>query len=503
MARGVVKRAGGAADHGCMPDAGAATRESILRVPAVRRLVVTYGISALGSAMVAVAVAFTAFRESGSVVLTVLVAGASALPALLLSPLVGRIATRRDPRTVEIVGQVTKAILSLALAVVAASGWLTYPVLLVANVLNGIVSALAAPAWPRLAKMSAPKGRLAEATAAFGSVGSVAAIVGALGGGVAVGVLGVGWVFGFNALSYLPLVFAVRLVPGRPAEPRVTHRAVRTGIAIVRRTDTLRRAFVLAAVLNLAAWPVLSVLPAAAHEIDARAHVLGLLTGAFYAGAAGVSFLVVRLRRRYRYGTIVFVGFFGAGLLLCANAALTAWRAPGYDAVLVAGLTLVPIGLAVALDSSLLQALVQLGTDPGDQAPVLVVYATITTIVTPLGGLAIGAVADAASLWGALALAGVVLAGLALALRRKLRVLDELGAAPDGSPPALHHHHLHLGQLVGHDLPGAFAELVRGGWHHDDAPGDRADDDGGDTGDAHDGAETAPRAASVGLGTAR
>jgi hypothetical protein len=42
-------------------------------------------------------------------------------------------------------------------------------------------------------------------------------------------------------------------------------------------------------------------------------------------------------------------------------------------------MTLIPIGLAIALDSSLLQVLVQLGTAPDDQAPVLVVYATVTT----------------------------------------------------------------------------------------------------------------------------
>jgi MFS family permease len=207
---------------------------------------------------------------------------------------------------------------------------------------------------------------------------------------------------------------------------------------------------VLAAVLNLAAWPVLSVLPAVAQDIDARAHVLGLLVGAFYAGAAAVSWAVGRLRRRFPYGRILFVGFLGAGLLILGNAVLTAWRAPGYDAVLVAGLTLVPIGLAVALDSSLLQALVQLSTPEQDQAPVLVVYATVTTIVTPIGGLAIGAVADSTSLWGALGLCGAALTALALLLRTRLRVFDDIGS--QRPLPAGHGHHLHLMHLLGWDV---------------------------------------------------
>lgn len=397
-------------------------------------------------------------------VLTVLVLGANAVPALLLSPIVGRLATRRDPRTIETCGQFAKVGLSLALMAVTLFGSLTYPVLLLANAANGVVSALVAPSWPRLTRMVAPKGRLAEVTASFSSIASLAAIVGALVGGVVVAAVGAAVVFALNALSYLPFVYAIRRVPGDPPTSERAHRAVRRGIEIVRRTDTLRRAFVLAAVLNLAAWPVLSILPAAAHDIDARAHVLGLLTGAFYAGAAAVSWAVVRLRRRFAYGTIIFVGFFAAGLLLCANAALVAWRTPGYDAVFVATLTLVPIGLAVALDSSLLQVLVQLGTSSDDRGPVLVVYATVTTIVTPLGGLMIGAVADQLSLWGAVAMSGLVITLLAVCLRRRLTVFDALG--PAETVPGVRHSHLRFLHFAGCDVPGALTDL----FHVDHAP---------------------------------
>ncbi len=436
------------------PDA----RESVMHIPAVRRLVLTYAVSALGSAMVAVAVAFVAYRESRSVVLTVLVLAANALPALILSPVVGKLATHRDPRTVEVAANIAKVVLSIALAIVASTGSLTYAVLMIANLANGTASALSAPAWPQLSRMTAPKGRLTEVTAAFGTVGSIMAIVGALLGGVVVAAVGAGLVFLLNAFSYVPLIVGVKMVPGDPPHAHDDHRAVRRGIEIVRRTDTLRRAFAVAAVLNLAAWPVLSILPAAAHDIDARAHVLGLLTGAFFAGAALVSWAVVRLRRRFTFGTILFVGFFSAGLLLMVNAALTAWRTPGYDAVFVAVLTLVPIGLALALDGSLLQSLVQLGTPPDEQAPVLVVYATITTIVTPIGGLLLGGVADELSLWGALAVSGFAIALLAVVLRKRLRVFDELGTAPHRTVHGPHHH-LHLGHLLGADALGTLGHL--------------------------------------------
>jgi hypothetical protein len=140
-----------------------------------------------------------------------------------------------------------------------------------------------------------------------------------------------------------------------------------------------------------------------------------------------------------------------------------AWRTPGYDAVFVATLTLVPIGLAVALDSSLLQVLVQLGTSADDQGPVLVVYATVTTIVTPLGGLMIGAVADELSLWGAVAVSGLVITLLAVCLRRRLRVFDALG--PAEATPGVRHAHLHFLHFAGCDVPGALNDLFH--VHHE------------------------------------
>jgi len=182
---------------------------------------------------------------------------------------------------------------------------------------NGTISALIRPAWPRLARRSAPDGRLPEVTASLDAAGSISAIVGAMVGGVVVSSFGAEWAFLINAASYLPLFYAIRRVPDAAAESSQATRAVRTGIELVRRTDVLRRSFVLlAAVLSLAACPVVSVLPAVASDIESKAHVLGILLGAFYAGAATVSFVTARLGRRFTYGRVRFVGFLGVGGLL-------------------------------------------------------------------------------------------------------------------------------------------------------------------------------------------
>jgi MFS family permease len=422
----VLTRLPGAALTTDAPRPPAGHDRPVSRLPLVRRMVATYSVSAVGSAMVAVAVAYVAYQTSKSLVLTVVVLSASAVPTLVLLPVAGRISTGRDPRDIELMGQVAKILLSFAVAAVAASGHLTYVLLLAAQLLNGCVSAIAAPAWPRLARAISPEGRLAEVTALFGAVASAAAIAGALLGGFVCATFGFTWVFVANGLSYFPFLWAVRTVPRSAPTTHRSRRAIRTGIGSVRRSASLRRVFVLVTVLNLAAWPVLSVLPALAGDIDGRAHVLGILTGAFYAGAAVVAWVVTRLRRRFLYSHILFAGFLTAGLMLLSQAALTSWRSPGYDAVTVAVVTLVPIGLALSVTSTLLQTIVQLASSPDEEGPVLVVYGTVIAILTPLGGLLLGAAADLVSLWWAIALSGLALTTITIVLRRRLAVFNEV-----------------------------------------------------------------------------
>ena len=450
---------------------------SLLRVPAVRRLVVAYVGSALGSGILGVAIAFASYEASSqSLVLTVLALSSNALPALFLAPLVGQVATRHDPRTVDALGRVGKIVQVSAVGALAFTGDLTYVILVVTGLINGSISALAAPAWPEVTRMAAPKDRLPELTALFPAISAVAAIVGALVGGVVVATIGLGWAFTFNALSFLPMIVAVRAIPGTPPAYDSGRRsqAIRAGFRTVGRNAALRRAFVLAGLLNLAAWPVLSTLPALAHEIEPRGHILGFLTGAFYAGAAAVTWVVARARRRYPYSKVLFVGFLTAGLMLLAHAALTGWRNPGADAVVAAALTLVPIGLAVSLNTALLQALVQLDSPADSERAVLVVYATVTTIVTPLGGLLIGAAAELTSLWWALGGAGLALTILALSLRNRLEVFDPLDQR---APIVATGHHWALAHFSGADMfHHAFAQL-HDHHYHSGRPSAHADED--------------------------
>lgn len=427
---------------------GVGARPPLLRLRDARRLVVATFISFAGAAMAAVAIAFVAYEQSESLVLTVLVLAARALPALLLAPLVGRL-TRRDPRILGALGQAGNLALALALAGVAAFGDLTYGLLLAYSLANGVICALIAPTVPTFNRMVVPDDRLAEFTALWSGVAAVASIPGALVGGVVVATVGSAWTFLVYAISYVPLLLVVLMLPKPAHDASEQPHTLRAGIETVRSHVMLRRALGLAGILNLVAWPVLSALPALASEIDARAHILGYLTGAFFAGSALVSWVIVRLRRRFAYGAILYAGFVGAGVILLVGASTIHWRDPGIDAVFTAVATLVPIGLAISMNAVLLQSLVQLGSPPDTEGPVLVVYGTVTTIVAPLGGLLLGAAVDLVSLHWALTGCGVVMLVAAVCLRRQFAVFDAIGADDTGEGLPSAGHHWALAHLIG------------------------------------------------------
>src|ERR687898_2301832 len=128
----------------------------LLADPRVRRLVVANIASCLGTAMTALAVAFVAYRQTESVVLTALVFSGNTLPFVILAPLSGRLITHTDVRYMLAAGQGAKALLWAGVTVAAGLGALDYGLLLAANFAYGSASGLITAAWPRLIELIAP-----------------------------------------------------------------------------------------------------------------------------------------------------------------------------------------------------------------------------------------------------------------------------------------------------------------------------------------------------------
>ena len=173
----------------------------------------------------------------------------------------------------------------------------------------------------------------------------------------------------------------------------------------------------LVVILTLLAVPIAKLLPAVADEFGNEAHNLGVLT-AFYSlggglvrgGPASGHEAPLKVRAGLTHEvlacgvSLVIIGIVGGEL-----------GGTGRQVAVLA--LLVPIGMGLAMAQAVLSATVQVSASAEMEGQVIALYATVVSLVTPIGGFALAGVADATSVWLAVAIAGAGLAVVTVAMR--------------------------------------------------------------------------------------
>jgi MFS family permease len=442
--------------------------DSLLRLPWLRPLVVAQLFSSVGTAMAMLAVAYLSFTSANSLLHTVMVATAYSLPAAFVGGFAGRLADTRDHRRVVF----TTSAASIAI-------WLGVTGLEVADVLNpwwltvssfcaGLAGAVQYPSWQELERQLVPSERLQEANALFSSAGATARIFGAVVGGVLVTWIGAGWVFVFNALTYVPMMVVVVRIPAAPRKDAkdVTRVRLRDALQYARREPAVLLSLRLVIILTLLAVPIAKLLPAVADELGGEAHNLGILTAFYSLGGSLVAAVLHRLTKHRSKSALVAPAVLACGISLLIIG-LVGDRLGGAGRQVAVLALLVPIGLGLAMAQAVLSATVQVSASEEMESEVIALYAAVVSIVTPIGGFALAGVADATTVWLAVAIAGGGLAVVSVAMYfltpLELTTVDPDSAAGSAQHDAAVDHGHHLGaQPVGFIHPGQFHPLTIG-----------------------------------------
>ncbi|OMI36493.1 MFS transporter [Streptomyces sparsogenes] len=323
--------------------------------------------------------------------LVTLVQTASSLPVVLLALPSGVLADRFDRRSVLLTAQFAMLAVSCALTALAFTGALTPALLLTLTFLLGCGTALMGPAWQAIQPELVARDRLSQA-AALGAVNvNLARALGPALGGAVVAAAGSGWVFAFNAASYLGiagvLVFWRRPAAARPVTGgEKALAALYAGRRYVWNAPGVRRVLLRTVLFIPGAAALWSLLPlTASRSLGLGSGGYGLLLGAVGVGAVAGAFALPRIRRAVGAG-----GVLGGGALVfaCVLAVLATVRIPW-----LVTLALLPAGVAWIGVLSTLNAAVQTRLPGWVRARGLAVYLLVFQ-----GGQAL-----AAPLWGALA----------------------------------------------------------------------------------------------------
>jgi MFS family permease len=381
-----------------------------------RRFWLTQFVSNIGSWMQAVAQGWLVYRMTDSPFLLGFVGFANSIPTFFLMLPGGVVADHFDRRRVVSASQWAQALSALFLAVAIRTGQITVWQIIAASFVVGVAISFSAPAWQAMVvDLLDDRRRLPNAVAMNSLQFNLSRVVGPLLAGLTLAAWGSFWCFFFNAISFLPLIFVLRIIRKRqqpPAETGQILARLAEGFRYVRTQRVILLLLAVVAAASLFGFPFISLMPMVARALYGHndAHGLGVLMGGIGAGAlAGSLALAARtppLTTAMR-AIVAALATFGAALGLVAFVRAEA---------LVVGLLFV-CGAAMVYSVALCNtALQQLSPDPM-RGRVLSMYTFAFFAFLPFGNLIGGLVAEHhgyvatfGSFGGALLIAAVVAA---------------------------------------------------------------------------------------------
>src|SRR5437868_4552052 len=283
----------------------------------------TQFISNIGSWMQAIAQGWLVYRLTDSPFLLGFVGFANSIPQFFLMLPGGVVADRLDRKRVVGASQWVQTLTALWLAIEIYFQHIAVWQIITAAIVNGIAMSFSGPAYQAMVvDLLDDRSRLPNAIAMNSLQFNLSRVVGPLIAGVTLSLYGTFWCFFFNAISFLPLIWALRTIRDRqlrhPGSQAAMVSHIFEAFRYVSRDRLILLLLIIVAAASLFGYPYLSLMPMIARALfrnDAKG--LGLLMGGIGAGAlAGSLMLSVRMPLQHRMTkTILFtLTTFGIGL---------------------------------------------------------------------------------------------------------------------------------------------------------------------------------------------
>lgn len=363
-----------------------------LRHPAYRIYFAGQFFSLIGTWMQSAAQSWLVYDLTGSKAMLGLVNLVGSVPMVLLSTWGGILADRYPRRRILVVCQVALALQAIVLAALVLSGGLHIAHLMILAAVLGIVSGIEMPARQAFVLEMVGRKDLMNAIALNASVFHAARILGPAAAGILIGVVGAGWCFMVNGLSYSAIVaalLAMRLtgeIPHRAAGSAWSQAA--EGFRVVLNAPGVVAMLILLLVVGIFGWSYVILMPAIARDdLAAGPEGYGVLMSAVGAGSVAGALAVASLRE-VRDGRVMVAG---SVLLFAVSAAVLS----STTVFAVALAALVPAGFALTAFFSATNTLVQSAVPDEVRGRVMGVYTFVFAAMMPLGALQAGALAEA------------------------------------------------------------------------------------------------------------
>jgi MFS family permease len=312
-------------------------------------------------------------------------------PFTVLGLFAGVVTDRLDNRRTVIVTQTIQMVLSAVLAALTLLGhirlWEVYAI----AVLTGTALVFDAPSRQNLTFQMVGKEELPNAVALNSSLFNLARICGPAVAGVVIAVVGTGWCFAINTVSFLAVLgalLAMRVADLYPLAGRrrpTVFRGTREGLAFARHNLTVQVTLAMMAVFASICFNFNILLPLLAkNTLDAGPGTFGIISAAFGAGAL-IGALSAAAVANARWRTMLLgAGGFGICELLIAPV----------HGVVAASILLFVCGIFFTSYTANANASIQLASPDHLRGRVLGLYYYAWNGLAPLGALLVGWLCD-------------------------------------------------------------------------------------------------------------
>ncbi len=384
-------------------------------------------VSLSGTACQVVALSWVVYRLTDSAVALGVITALSLLPMLLAGPFGGLLADRFDKRRLLIAANASLAVVAALLAAVTLLGSERVWLLGLLAFASGMGSAVEIPTRQAFVNELVGPEQLPNAIGLNSALFNASRIVGPAVAAGLLALVGGGWCFVVNAVSFLAVIEAyrrMRVEELRPsARPRPGRGQVREGLRYVWGEPVLRRTLLLVGAVSFLSFNFPIVLPVLAERSYGGGSALFSALTATMAFGSVVGALLVAGRRRPTDRVLLVAGL-ASGLLLAAAAATT-------SLVLVLPLLALAGAAGIAFFSTA-NARVQLVAAGEVRGRVMALYTMVFLGTTPVGAPLVGWVVQR---FGAqVALGG---GGAAAAVAVAVALLPAALAGQGGDAPAV------------------------------------------------------------------
>ena len=348
-------------------------------------------VSLTGTWVQLVAQSWLVYRLTGRATLLGLVGFAGQIPIFVLAPVGGAIADRFERRRILVVTQSIAMLLAFVLAALTLGGVVHEWHIVALAAATGIVNAFDIPTRQSFLVEMVGRDDLINAIGLNSSLFNGARMTGPALAGILVAVIGEGWCFLVNGISFAAVIvalLAIRVAPFRPPTDEVsTLTRIRQGFGFAIRERPIRALLLMLALMSLTGMPFLVLMPVFADRVlNGGPAAYGILMSASGMGALAGAVTLASRRDVRGLGGWVARAAIAFGALLCVfSFSRSMWTSVAL---------LLPIGFSMMVEISSSNTLIQTMVPDGLRGRVMAVYSMMFMGMAPAGALLAGWSAD-------------------------------------------------------------------------------------------------------------